>query len=711
MKNKCLKVAAVLAMSLFAMPNINAQQKVTLKNDNGNKFMITMPEGQKYDFIKDGSNYQIMPTLQKTTRADESYTVKFKGIARKGAKVDKVVIFNKDVYMYNTFGVLKEVSISNVPAGTYDAVVTFKDINEFYVFKEGIEIKENTSLEFNMEEAVNAITYKYYDENNKELYIEERDLEGDVTRVGTAKHMAKITKIVHKDYGPSPVSLLSFGAMITDHDMEFYVNDLSDKYCIVQGAQIMANGTFYNVGNVVTDIKTQTVANNSSNLRNLKSKFHFSSFMLDDKKAHTPGCEINLFYQGINLVSLSTGSFEPAEDGITTMWMDMPKAQPGAYHDFTSTVRPWCSDSYTEEDYYGEIETTYHYIKGYQVSNGEDGGIRYNYGGFDTDAYGFNRAEGGEQVQLFPEHPEYSFDAPVSHVVEYGNSSSLLSFKTIEYIDGEKIQMFKPVYVGRFGETNETYEQYGNGEFEEAADGVIIKMNTDLMLVDGEKGGNEAEVYYKNDGDDTVAPTLQMLTFKDKDGNISQKFDTKEGARMLVSGGDFDLHVVTDNEYWPGYYTCKEADFKTWLSKTGAGEWQELNPVVVPEKYQWPGFGYFYDVNLGNAQIDGGWYDVKTLITDKSGNYQTQIIKRAFYVGNGESGIHDTEVNANEIVFAGSTVNAFGAQQINVYTTAGELVASANAEKLSVENLNNGVYVATAHMADGSRLVKKIIVR
>lgn len=180
---------------------------------------------------------------------------------------------------------------------------------------------------------------------------------------------------------------------------------------------------------------------------------------------------------------------------------------------------------------------------------------------------------------------------------------------------------------------------------------------------------------------------------------------------MQIVGGDYQLHVVTDNEFWPGYYTCSEADLKTWISSTGTDEWQELDAAVVPEKYQWPGLGYFYEADLGKAQIDGGWYDVKILISDDSGNYHQQVLRRAFCIGSGDTGIHDAAADECAISYAGGIVTARGAEHIGLYSVSGRLAASADGDTLAAGSLGRGVYVAEAVMPGGSRIVKKIIVR
>ena len=72
---------------------------------------------------------------------------------------------------------------------------------------------------------------------------------------------------------------------------------------------------------------------------------------------------------------------------------------------------------------------------------------------------------------------------------------------------------------------------------EETADGTLVTITNNNVVVDGIDGKNVTEVLYNLKKEDTCAPTFQMMTFKDKDGNISDRFSTVDGAKMLVTGG------------------------------------------------------------------------------------------------------------------------------------------------------------------------------
>lgn len=705
-------ILLLLALCFSVINSLYAQNKISINNNYGKKYNITLPYINNATFSKLGDNYLMIPEIRNANENEQTYTLTATAKTVNNARIDKIVLYNENFSSYKYFIDTDTEKIENIPAGTYDAVMSFEDKSLFFVFKEGVVINSDINLEFDMSEAVNAITYKFYDENGNELYMDEYNDDYQIERKGTADDMLKASNFVHKIYGPTAISLLNFGYMRTGSLMDFYINDISNNYCIVQGTQIMANGTFYNLSNIVTEIKTQTVANDPKDLRNVSTKFNFSSYMIDEAKAHTPSNNLNMYFDGNYIMSISTGAYNPVTDGKTSLWMDMYNAPENSKYNYTATVQPACSDSYEEVDYYGEKEYKYYYLNGCQITNGSNGGLKYIYGGFDYDPYGFNRTEGGLDVKVLPGHPELSYETTEMNE-EYGNSSPVLSYKSINHkSEATSIELYKPVYIGRHGDINETYSRFVKEEYEGNSEGKKIIINNNLPLVDGQPAGNEAIIFIKNGSKDLMPPTLQMLTFKNKEGKITDRLDTNDGARMLIIGGDYDLIIDTESVMMPGYFVCKDAQLGVWCSKEGENDWQELNAIEKPELYQWPAFGYFYDVELGKADIENGWYDVKTVITDEAGNYQQQIIRRAFHIENGFNGIEDiTNDDDNSMYYQRDVIIARGADSISLYTADGMIADSVHGETLSTKNLSKGFYTAVAKMNNGKRNVLKIIVK
>ncbi len=91
-----------------------------------------------------------------------------------------------------------------------------------------------------------------------------------------------------------------------------------------------------------------------------------------------------------------------------------------------------------------------------------------------------------------------------------------------------------------------------------------------------------------------------------------------------------------------------------------------------------------------------------TTIIVKCGNLQDTCTINAL------SGIESVEINENNIKFNGAEIECVGANEISVYGINGICLANATADKLSVSNLDKGIYIVVATTADGTRTTKKI---
>ena len=66
------------------------------------------------------------------------------------------------------------------------------------------------------------------------------------------------------------------------------------------------------------------------------------------------------------------------------------------------------------------------------------------------------------------------------------------------------------------------------------------------VKVDGLDGKNVTTLYINKKKQDHVPPTLQMLQFKDINGNLTDCFtDPKEGV-IEIAGGDFIYHYIPE---------------------------------------------------------------------------------------------------------------------------------------------------------------------
>ena len=90
-------------------------------------------------------------------------------------------------------------------------------------------------------------------------------------------------------------------------------------------------------------------------------------------------------------------------------------------------------------------------------------------------------------------------------------------------------------YMGRYCELRETDAIKADFQSEVTENGIFVKVTNDNVEIDGMKGKNYAEVHYDLKKEDTTAPTFQMLQFKDAAGNICDRFDNMQGAKLIYN--------------------------------------------------------------------------------------------------------------------------------------------------------------------------------
>ena len=173
-----------------------------------------------------------------------------------------------------------------------------------------------------------------------------------------------------------------------------------------------------------------------------------------------------------------------------------------------------------------------------------------------------------------------------------------------------------------------------------------------------------------------------MLLFKDREGNIIDRFETAEEGTLEFAGGDFNFKVE-GRKYW---FDCKEQTVEVYYSPYFADQWLPLEVNEVPSEFFMPAFGYFYRGSLQSVTNGSqtGWYDLMIKLTDASGNWQQQMISPAFRIGSGSpTGIE--------------TVNSSDATEVARFTVDGRAISAPEA----------GVNIVK--MSDGT--VKKVLVK
>ena len=80
-------------------------------------------------------------------------------------------------------------------------------------------------------------------------------------------------------------------------------------------------------------------------------------------------------------------------------------------------------------------------------------------------------------------------------------------------------------------------------------------------------------------------------------------------------------------------------------------------------------------------------------------------------VFSGDAGVTVIDAQNVNIIYRGGVVSAEGAKKIDLFNISGALVCGANADQLSVSNIEKGIYVVVATDANGRRTAKKIAIR
>ena len=169
-------------------------------------------------------------------------------------------------------------------------------------------------------------------------------------------------------------------------------------------------------------------------------------------------------------------------------------------------------------------------------------------------------------------------------------------------------------------------------EDEEQLTGTVdITMTNKNRKIDGLQGQNLATIHYDRDQEDSSAPVLQMLHFKDREGYITDRFETAEGSLMELFAGDYNEHLY--GEYALYFDRAKAKNVNVAYAPYGKDNWTDLTLEENPEYYS-NLMGWYYAASLENVTgaAEQGWFDLKIRLEDEAGNWQEQIVSPAFQI-------------------------------------------------------------------------------
>ena len=426
----------------------------------------------------------------------------------------------------------------------------------------------------------------------------------------------------------------------------FFINDFSERFTFIHNAVVRnyKDGYYF--------LKFQDVSNVSGNvdISNDPSKWAFHQEKFEPSLLGATN-NLNKGYSALKLrngviqgqtISVRDDPLDPSEP--ITLWLNNPLD--GVSSDFL--ISPVLVDYKAEIDpAWGEERF---FIMGNLIFSGNDGEVQYASGNITVgnryyDGLNYYQSTGRK---ILPFHPKFSFSSNQPQRVIQGSNVPIFTYSTI---GGE----FSGLYKGRYGESRESdllatdviVKQNGNIVFSgtyldflsfSVPYGVEIDFSNTNTNVFGLNGTNNTKLTYNPEGDNRP-PTLQMLQFRDTDGNVADRFSSASEGTVRLAAGDFAVsgHII----YKPGNIV------KMFYSIHNENEWTELDIVKDPSFFQMPAFGDYYEGSLAsitNTEEDV-WYDAKIICTDASGNKQEQVISPAFK-------INDTFLNIEEVTTA-----------------------------------------------------------
>lgn len=209
-----------------------------------------------------------------------------------------------------------------------------------------------------------------------------------------------------------------------------------------------------------------------------------------------------------------------------------------------------------------------------------------------------------------------------------------------------------------------------------------LEMNDVLYKIDGTRGSVKGFMQFDNSKDKISVPTLTHLRYVDAEGNISDRFNSLEGAKVQLSAADLD-YFFDDESYESWYIFTKPLNVKFEVAPNKSSEYVEIALTEKAEHFYSPCYGAYFEGGLEGVveESSNGWYDVRVTVSDANGNTQQQVIAPAFKAAT--TGVAGVNVDAN-------------AEIVNVFDLAGRAVSK------NVESLPAGVYVV--RMANGKTI-------
>lgn len=160
------------------------------------------------------------------------------------------------------------------------------------------------------------------------------------------------------------------------------------------------------------------------------------------------------------------------------------------------------------------------------------------------------------------------------------------------------------------------------------------------FTIDGLRPVNTTEVCYDQSLESWEPPTVTSLLFRNGDGKVTNRIESRENAAMEMYAGSTKWH-----QYWYFHPYAERYMLKGTMeigydvtamveyAPTGSENWQ---PLAMAEEVseRSPAYGNHYSANLSqiSTSSDNGWYDLRITLTTPAGNSQRQTLSPAFNI-------------------------------------------------------------------------------
>lgn len=565
-----------------------------------------------------------------------------------------------------------------IPVGTYDMHALFKGkpAGTYAVFKENVTITKDTTLVFNVDEAVHPFTFITYDEKGTQLTLN-KYRGNEVVENGNCNSYRSYTFFALKGMGVIH-TIVGGDYRVQGYDVDYYVNDVSDRFSVCHSCNMrsMANNAVYVFKFEKPMNRPGSYSNDPANLYDYTQGFVPTPLGENEPNSHIYAKRLWCSYEGKILLSAKDENKNIVlPDKKNRIFLDIPESD----STFNVSVSPMMGDIILSSG-------TVKFITGLPMCGNNATGIRSVDYGYETNFDGLVVPVGGGTGLVHPGNMALSWtQGQGRESYTYGNSCPMLSVKCKDYNGTSSKQL---TYLGRYGEVYET-DAVGYSS-KKALDGnyTTYTYKMENASVDGMPAHNETILRYLTNGEDYSAPTIQMLRFVNcplPSGMAApaavrcEEITDRGNSNSLVlefTAGDLAYHhdvQVAANRY----YACQPlANCEAYITKHGEEQWIPLNVTEVPEYYFMPGFGYFYRASMNKAP-ETGWYDLKIVLTDLAGNTQTQTLAPAACITSTEiHGIpgdvnHDGVVDVTDanitinVVLAPSSIGNYPAADVN----------------------------------------------